>query len=136
MRSSFLYIGIASVLVIGIVFWQWKHPTTVTPARGEVAVTISYVDDGYVPSEVTIRKGQAVRWVNDASGDMWPASAVHPTHSLYPGKNADDCLGSSFDACQGLPRGSSWDYTFTHVGEWRFHDHIRPSKTGVVNVIE
>ena len=124
------------VLVIGGGLYAWRRGYSASGPQqhGIVAVTITLTDDGYVPSEVTIDKGEAVRWVNESNGDMWPASAVHPTHSLYPEKSPTDCLGSSFDACARIPKGGSWEFTFTDVGSWKFHDHMRPSKTGVVNV--
>lgn len=101
-------------------------------------VLITYTEEGYVPTSVTIRKGQSVRWTNSATGDdeTWPASAVHPTHSVYPMTSDSDCLGSSFDACQGLKPGGSWQFIFNEVGEWKFHDHLHPSKFGVVIVTE
>lgn len=110
---------------------------TPTPPASTTAVTVAYTDAGYSPSSVTIKKGQAVRFVNNStSQDVWPASAVHPTHSVYPEKSALDCLGSSFDACKGLKPGESWEFTFNSVGEWRYHDHLHPSKTGTVVVTE
>lgn len=97
---------------------------------------ITYTDAGFVPSSVTIRKGQTVRWVNNSGSKVWPASAIHPAHSTYPQKSASDCLGSSFDACKGLTQGEAWDFTFDLVGEWKFHNHMRSSQTGVVKVTE
>lgn len=101
------------------------------------AALISYTDSGFEPKSVTIKKGETVRFVNNSSSEeTWPASAVHPTHSVYPDKSSSDCLGSSFDACRGLKPGEFWEFTFTNVGEWRFHDHVHASKTGVVIVTE
>lgn len=98
---------------------------------------IAYTDSGYSPSTVTIKKGDTVRFVNNStSQETWPASAVHPTHSVYPGKTAADCLGSAFDACRGLKSGEFWEFTFNEVGTWRFHDHVHASKTGSVIVTE
>lgn len=98
-------------------------------------VVISYTEEGYSPASVTISRGETVRFVNNAaSEETWPASAVHPTHSVYPEKTAGDCLGSAFDACRGLKPGESWEFTFNEAGEWRYHDHVHASKTGVVIV--
>lgn len=102
----------------------------------EPAVTITYNESGFSPSSVTVKKGEIVRWVNNSSQETWPASGVHPTHSNYPEKTASDCLGSAFDACKGLKSGESWDFTFNTVGEWRYHDHLHTSQTGVVIVQE
>ena len=101
------------------------------------AAIITYSDAGFSPSSVTIKKGQAVQFVNDSSSqEVWPASAVHPTHAVYPEKSPSDCFGSSFDACRGLKRGESWDFTFNSVGEWKFHDHLHPSRFGSVTVTQ
>lgn len=105
-----------------------------TSVTSDPVAIISYTGNGYAPASVTIKKGGKVRWVNNSSEDTWPASAVHPTHSIYPEKTTADCLGSSFDACKGLKPGESWDFTFNSTGEWRFHDHLHASKTGVVIV--
>jgi plastocyanin len=103
--------------------------------EGQYDALIAYTDAGYAPTTITIKKGDTVRFINNShTADSWPASAVHPTHGIYPQKSATDCLGSSFDACRGLKPGESWDFTFNDVGTWRFHDHIHPSKTGSVIV--
>lgn len=103
----------------------------------EPTVTIAFTDNGFVPSEVTVKRGEIVRFTNESKTlESWPASAVHPTHSIYPEKTEGDCLGSAFDACRGLKSGEVWDFRFTRAGEWRFHDHIHASRTGVVHVTE
>ncbi len=51
---------------------------------------------------------------------MWVASAMHPTHQLLPG----------FDELTAVPKGTSYEYTFTKDGAWKFHDHINPEARG------
>lgn len=99
--------------------------------------TITFTGEAYEPAELTVTKGTRVRFIN-ASDDTetWPASAVHPTHSLYPEKRAEDCLGSSFDACRNLKKGEFFDYTFNFTGEWRYHDHAHAYYTGSIIVTE
>lgn len=101
---------------------------------GASVTTVSYTDDGFVPKEITINKGETVMFVNDSSHGMWVASAVHPTHSLYPEKSAGACLGSDFDECENDPPGTSWAFTFDQVGTWGYHNHSRASDTGKVIV--
>lgn len=101
-----------------------------------VPVVVRITDEGFSPASVTVKKGQAVRWSNNADVASWPASAVHPTHAVYPQKGSADCSGSSFDACSGVAPGESWSFTFTKVGSWKYHDHLKPSKTGTVVVTE
>lgn len=107
-----------------------------TPPAGALAQVIAYTDAGFSPSSVTIKKGQTIRWTDNSVSNVWPASAVHPEHGAYPQKSSSDCLGSSFDACRGLSQGESWDFTFDHAGNWKFHNHLKASQTGVVNVTE
>lgn len=152
MKSLF---ALLVVVVVGVgVYLVWPqladapHIQDVLPAGqntevegpvvdNEFEVLIVYTENGYEPKTVTIQKGDTVRFVNNAAEqESWPASAVHPTHSIYPGKSDDDCLGSSFDSCRGLLPGEFWEFTFDEVGEWRFHDHLHPSKTGSVIVTE
>lgn len=103
---------------------------------GTSPVVISFTDNGYSPTSVTIKKGQTVRFVNNATVETWPASANHPSHTVYPEKTAGDCLGSAFDACRGLKSGESWDFTFNSIGSWGFHDHLHANKRGTVVVTQ
>ncbi len=100
-------------------------------------VTITFTDDGFTPGEITIKKGQRVRFLNEsATLEPWPAVGVHPTHTLYPEKEPSDCLGSAFDACKPLKKGEFFDFTFYYTGEWRYHDHAHAYDTGVITVTE
>ncbi len=100
------------------------------------AAVVTFTENGYSPASVTIKKGDVVRFENRANRDTWPASAFHPTHTIYPEKTTGDCLGSAFDACRGVPPGESWAFTFNHVGTWRYHDHLNAAKTGTIIVTE
>ena len=95
-------------------------------------VTIIYTDKGYEPANVTIKKGDTVKYVNNSTKEMWPASAMHPTHNAYP--EAGGCLGSKFDACARLAIGKSYSFTFNQVGAWGYHDHITPNFFGKITV--
>src|SRR6185437_255902 len=88
--------------------------------------TVSYTEDGFVPSTVTIKKGETVTWTNKDSDDLWVASNPHPTHTDYPG----------FDELQGISTGKTYSFTFTKVGHWGYHNHLNPSQTGTVVVTE
>lgn len=103
---------------------------------GAPDAVISFTANGFEPSTVTIQKGDTVRFVNNSTLDIWPASANHPTHTVYPQKSADDCLGSTFDACKAVKPGESWDFTFTEVGTWNFHDHLHSNRRGSVTVTQ
>lgn len=85
---------------------------------------ISRTPSGWAPATLTVDRGDTVVFVNESADETWPASDVHPTHELLPG----------FDAERGVPRGSSWSYTFDRSGRFGFHDHLSPETTGTVVV--
>ncbi len=89
-------------------------------------VVVTYTDSGFGPSLTTVVKGTTVAFINESSGGMWVASAVHPTHQLLPG----------FDQLKSVLRGGNYEYTFTKVGTWTYHNHVKPEVTGKVMVTE
>lgn len=88
--------------------------------------TVSYMDSGYNPKTITVKKGTAVTFKNESKTGMWTASGVHPTHQLLPG----------FDALKSSATGGTYTYTFTKTGSWQYHNHVKPTDTGVVVVTE
>jgi|SRR3989344_4085445 len=84
--------------------------------------TIEITSSGFNPKELTIKQGDTVTWINKDTIGHWPASAVHPTHTVYP--ESGGCIGSKFDACKGLVQGESWIFTFNEKGSWNYHDHL------------
>ena len=92
------------------------------------------------PQTVTVRKGGSVAWINKGTAPIWPASAMHPTHTVYPGSDIGKCgtaeKDTIFDACRGIPAGQSYTFTFSNAGTWRYHNHLNPSMTGSVIVKE
>lgn len=109
-----------------------------TPSATQAAATVTLTNEGFSPKTVTIKKGQTVTWLNQASMDMWVASSVHPVHSAYSGttlqQHCPDAQNSSFDACQGFSKGSTYSFTFDKVGSWNYHNHLDPNQTGTVVV--
>ncbi|MEK7195942.1 MAG: DUF5667 domain-containing protein [Patescibacteria group bacterium] len=89
-------------------------------------------DESFSPVELKVKKGDTVVWTNKGSNSSWPASAVHPTHDVYPEKGG--CIGSTFDACKGLNSGETFKFVFNQVGSWKYHDHLNSAHTGVIIV--
>ncbi|MEX2008010.1 MAG: hypothetical protein WD850_00725 [Candidatus Spechtbacterales bacterium] len=77
-----------------------------------------------MPRELTIQLGDTVTFVNKSNRPIWPASNIHPDHSIYP----------EFDPKRPLEPGEEWSFTFTKEGRWRFHDHLNSLHEGVVTV--
>ena len=88
--------------------------------------SIEMSETSFTPSDLTIRQGETVRFINKGSTDMWPASAFHPTHEVCPG----------FDALRAIKQGETYSYTFNEVKDCPFHDHLNLSLRGKISVIE
>lgn len=85
---------------------------------------INLTKDGFIPQNLTVQKGDEVEFTTNRTNVFWPASNLHPTHLIYP----------EFDAKKPIESNESWSFTFNKVGNWRFHDHLAPLYTGVINV--
>jgi len=93
---------------------------------GQTGAAISYTDSGFSPKNITVKKGATVTFSNSSSKAMWVASDVHPTHQLLPG----------FDELKSVQNGGIYEYQFTKVGTWTFHNHVNPSDKGIVIVVQ
>lgn len=85
---------------------------------------VTFDGSGYSPNELTVKTGGAVTFKNESDQPMWPASNVHPTHTLYSG----------FDPQRQINPGEEWSFTFTRAGTWGYHDHLQPNITGTIKV--
>lgn len=98
-------------------------PTTTSNAPKEATVTLT--QQGFSPQTVMIKKGGIVTWINQSSTLATVNSDAHPTHLLYPPLN----LGE-FDNNQ------SFQLSFDKTGKFTYHNHLNPSQTGSVIVVE
>jgi len=82
--------------------------------KESVQHVIVYSDSGYSPSELTIQVGDSVTFTNESTRNNWPATAMHPTHTVYPGSGIQKCGSGDaiFDACTALSAGEEWTFTF------------------------
>lgn len=110
---------------------------------------IEITANGFSPNEITINKGDSITWVNKDSKPRWPASARHPTHTMYSGVDysapgsyagSEACISEgwpktgAFDPCKSLSSNESWTFTFEQAGSWSYHDHIVSGQYGKVIV--
>ncbi len=100
--------------------------------------TVVYTDSGFSPNLLTVKRGETVTFVNEGSDTFWPASAMHPTHKVYPGSDIEKCGTAEapkiFDACRGIQPGGSWSFTFDEIGSWNYHNHLNPKNFGKIVV--
>lgn len=100
---------------------------------------VEIIGSGFSPSTLTINKGDTILFQNIHPEESWPASVVHPTHTVYPGSGISKCGTAEenmiFDACGGLsPDYGTYSFTFNEVGTWNYHDHLDTGKTGTIIV--
>ena len=104
----------------------------------QVQNVISATDSGFSPSSITIKKGETIMFMSESLQPSWPASAIHPTHTVYPGSDIRKCgtqeQSAMFDACKGLAKGEGWTFGFDIPGTWKYHDHLNPSHYGTIIV--
>lgn len=130
-------IGLIVVLLLlgGVWFFTRQTVKEVDKAPAETSKALSGFEhkilrtqDGWVPEEITIKKGDSVTWSAGIGRLFWPASNLHPTHRDYP--------EGLFDPKQPVEPDQSWSFTFDEVGDWKYHDHLAPYYTGIVHVTE
>ena len=108
------------LILIGGVIWFLKKDSR------EGTVVVDITDDGFQPSEIKIKKGTTVKFINQTKQWHWPASDLHPTHNLY----------SEFDPKKTIGPSEEWNFTFQLVGTWGYHDHLAAYITGKIIVVE
>lgn len=102
------------------------RPDTNTEVSSGQTHVVVHTQDGFVPAQLTIRRGDTVKFTNQHEEPMWPASDPHPLHTAYP----------TLDSLKGVGTGESYSFTFDRAGLWRYHDHLEPQHTGMVTLTE
>lgn len=130
-----ILMAIAVVVLVGLFFlfkpktepsFQTNQSTIINEQNVVDTKTIVMKSDSFEPNNITIQKNTKIIFKNEDSVDRWPASAIHPTHGIYP----------EFDPKQNIKPGDSWEFVFDKVGSWKYHDHLIPSIRGEITVVE
>lgn len=131
--ASIAVVAIVAVVVLLIP----KQPATTQPANDTAdsaksetpsnsdAATITFTDEGFSPSTLTVKKGTVVTVKNTSATSVQFSSDDHPAHTENPEMNMSE-----------LAPGASGTFTADTVGTHGFHDHIDDSKTGTLIVTE
>src|SRR3989344_2321438 len=85
-QYKFIFIfGLCALVVLGAVFWKTgfvQVKKTNQISAGPHVIVLK--QEGFSPSEITIRKGDKVTFTTALGKEFWPASNLHPNHSIYP----------------------------------------------------
>ena len=119
-----IILGLFIVIIVGgIALIISDRLSFAAPLRGD---TVRITDEGFIPIVLEVKFGTTVYFVNETSEWRWPASNIHPSHTIYP----------ELDPKETIPPGEEWAFTFNRVGEWNIHDHLAPYVTGKIIVVE
>jgi len=136
---------IISLLVVLAVFYfinsrknnsldiNYEEPNTSFFNKNEIpvgAILVKIGENEFTPENIEIKKGDTVVWVNDSDGYAWPASDPHPTHTNYSSG------APFFDPELPMKENEAWAFTFDKTGSWKYHDHLDPTKRGIVHVLD
>jgi len=143
-KTTLLTVVIAAVLLLAVVAIAMNAPnkpsadeatsetTQQAPAtetenstdeEQQVAATITYTDDGFDPSTLTVKSGDTVRVENRSSSEFSLNSGDHPTHTKASELNVGE-----------VPQNGSRTFTMTKRGTWPFHNHNNPTHEGMITV--
>lgn len=95
---------------------------------------VSYTDHGFEPPVLDIKKGDVVRFTNNASRDLWIASAVAESGRLYPSGTQESCGQSAFDSCVSMKLYEFWEFRFDAVGDWSYVNNAMPTDAAAIHV--
>lgn len=87
-------------------------------------ITVANSKEGFSPTKIVVKRGQAVTFTNSSEEDFQPVSNPHPTHDLYP----------EFSSTTPIHTGNSYKFTFNKIGIWGYHDELNPEHKGTVIV--
>ena len=128
MNKTFLKKGILLVPIAFFVFLFFFELNSKSEGKfnQKTDFIIELREDGFFPQKLIIKKGQRVKFVTTKAKSFWPASNLHPSHTIYP----------EFDSNEPVAQDQSWSFNFTKPGEWKYHNHLAPIYKGRITVVE
>lgn len=134
MKRKYPIILALIILVLVGCFVAWKMIKTShqsTPPKSPAAkraplpkeVTVTLGKNGFTPTQVTIKVGSAIRWVNKSGKPETVNSDNYPTNQLHKELNFGE-----------FANGSSVVYTFTKPGTYGYHNQFHHEQEGKVIV--
>ena len=89
------------------------------------STAVVYTNKGFLPSAVTIKLGQKVRFFNQSGEKLWVMQAPNP--------GAGNAL-PEFDQNNNITKGQAWELTFNKVGTFTYLNNSNPKMMGTVTV--
>jgi len=109
--------------LVFVVFYLFKDDSIAVTAGPEHTVELRA--DGFYPETIAIQQGSTIIFSTTKTSPFWPASNLHPLHTIYP----------KLDSQRPLDQHESWSFRFDDIGKWEYHDHLNPTYTGRIIVV-
>ncbi len=144
-----IYKTLSLLLLVGIILFAGctaqyenqavtKVTSTYTNAAEQTEYIIEITSAGFNPTVLRVKRGDTVTFVNKDSNVHWPASDIHPTHTVYDetslSEHCPNTDGTAFDSCYGLQEEEKFSFKFDKSGSWKYHDHLNPNYIGTIVV--
>lgn len=84
---------------------------------------VFYRNKSFQPANITINKGEGIKFINESTEAIESALGTHPDHKNVPG--FEEKL---------LKPGEEYTFTLTQPGVFNFHNHLHPSASGFISV--
>lgn len=121
-RLAIATLLIAPVLLIFLLSNEKGGRNEATGILNQREYEVVLTKNGFTPLELTVYVGDYVKFSTNTNQYFWPASDIHPTHTIYP----------KFDPKEPIPSNKSWTFKFDKAGIWKYHDHLSPYFTGII----
>ncbi|MBI2618237.1 hypothetical protein HYW58_02175 [Candidatus Kaiserbacteria bacterium] len=127
--EKYAVLPVAALVILVIGGFQLNRDKDAFPyaALTETGVyEVKLTENGFEPSRLTVPPGATVVFTTELEKYFWPASNLHPSHTIYP----------EFDPKKPIAPNAEWQFSFEKSGVWAYHDHLAPYFTGTVIVID
>ncbi len=122
MTTAGIIILLGAIFLFGYTWYTKKAPMGEPSHNTTHSIVLS--EDGFIPKNVIIKKGDIITFTSTKGSWFWPASNPHPTHTTY----------ATFDPKEPIPSDKNWSFMFTENGKWNYHDHLAPYFIGTIIV--
>lgn len=113
-----LLIVLTSILTLAIGLTVRQNPTNQT-RTAQIQIT----QNGFEPANLSIKKGTIVTWLNTDQSIHQIAANPHPTSEDLPSLISEI-----------LNNDQSYQYTFEETGTFGYHDKLKPTINGTIEV--
>ena len=99
----------------------------------EMEVSVRIMDYEYIPSQITVKKGTTVTWINEGAMEH---NAMLDHEESAESHNAEEEINPEEFSGPMLATGETYSYTFNEVSKNPYHCAPHPWMKGLVTVVE